>query len=106
ENVSLARRRADAGELAFGTIDSWLIWRLTNGASHATEPTNASRTLLYDVGRLASAEELCDLLGVPMSVLAAVRASRGGCGSACGSHIRTALPILGVAGDQQAALFG
>ena len=106
ENVSLARRRADAGELAFGTIDSWLIWRLTNGASHATEPTNASRTLLYDVGRLAWSEELCDLFGVPMSVLPDVRPSSGEFGIADGAHIGMDLPILGVAGDQQAALFG
>ncbi len=106
ENVSLARRRADAGELAFGTIDSWLIWKLTNGASHVTEPTNASRTLLYDVDRLAWSEELCDMLGVPMSVLPEVRASSGEFGVADGAHVGMDLPILGVAGDQQAALFG
>ena len=106
ENVSLARRRADAGELAFGTIDSWLIWKLTNGASHVTEPTNASRTLLYDIDKLAWSSELCDLFGVPMSVLPEVRPSSGQFGVADGAHIGAALPILGVAGDQQAALFG
>lgn len=106
ENVSLARRRADAGELAFGTIDSWLIWKLTGGASHVTEPTNASRTLLYDVDRLGWSEELCDLFGVPLSVLPEVRPSSGGFGVADGAHIGADLPILGVAGDQQAALFG
>ncbi|MHB1167978.1 MAG: glycerol kinase GlpK [Longimicrobiales bacterium] len=106
ENVSLARRRAEAGELAFGTIDSWLIWKLTNGASHVTEPTNASRTLLYDIDRLGWSSELCDLFGVPMSVLPEVRPSSGEFGVADGAHIGAELPILGVAGDQQAALFG
>ncbi len=106
ENVSLARRRADAGELAFGTIDSWLIWKLTNGASHVTEHTNASRTLLYDIDRLGWSEELCAVFGVPASVLPEVRPSSGEFGVADGAHIGLDLPILGVAGDQQAALFG
>jgi len=106
DNVSLARRRAEAGELAFGTIDSWLMWKLTNGAAHVTEPTNASRTLLYDVDRLAWSEELCDLFGVPMSVLPELRPSSGEFGIADGAHIGADLPILGAAGDQQAALFG
>ena len=106
ENVALARRRADAGELAFGTIDSWLIWKLTKGAQHVTEHTNASRTLLYDIDSLDWSEELCDTFGVPTSVLPEVRASSGEFGAADGSFIGADLPILGVAGDQQAALFG
>ncbi len=106
ENVSLARKRADAGELAFGTIDSWLIWKLTNGASHVTEHTNASRTLLYDLDRRGWSEELCEVFGVPASVLPVVQPSSGEFGTADGAHIGADLPILGVAGDQQAALFG
>ena len=96
--------RAAAGELAFGTIDSWLIWKLTNGAVHATDPTNASRTLLYDIDAHAWSRELCDLLHVPAAMLPEVRPSSGDFGStsAFGPPIR----IMGVAGDQQAALFG
>ena len=106
ENVPLARRRADAGELAFGTIDSWLIWKLTGGRVHATDHTNASRTLLYDINQLDWSDELCDLFGVPRSMLPEVRASSGDFGIADGAHAGTDLPVLGVAGDQQAALFG
>jgi glycerol kinase len=97
---------ADA-DLAIGTIDSWLLWNLTGGDVHATEPSNASRTMLYDIGRLAWSEELCDLFGVPMGALGEVRPSSGRFGV---THERSGLPpgipISGIAGDQQAALFG
>ena len=96
--------RAEKGELAFGTIDSWLIWKLTNGAVHATDPTNASRTLLYDIGAHDWSDALCQLLHVPRSMLPEVRPSAGDFGST--SSFGPTIPILGVAGDQQAALFG
>ena len=100
------RARAEAGELAFGTIDSWLIARLTNGAVHATDPTNASRTLLYHLTDAAWDPWLLDLLGVPRSLLPEVRASAGDFGTSIGEHLGIEVPIAGVAGDQQAALFG
>ena len=102
----LIRRRAEAGELATGTIDSWLIWRLTGGAVHATDPTNASRTLLFDIGSRDWSEELCSLFGVPRGMLPSVRPSSGEFGVAASEHFGFELPIRGVAGDQQAALFG
>ncbi len=99
-----ARTRDD---LAFGTIDSWLIWKLTNGAVHATDPSNASRTMLYDINRLAWSEELCSLLHVPASLLPEVRPSSGRFGTTDpGAFHGLRVPISGVAGDQQAALFG
>jgi glycerol kinase len=100
------RARAERGELAAGTIDSWLIWKLTNGTTHATDPTNASRTLLYDVRRRDWDDELLALFRVPRAVLPEVRPSSGEFGTAAAEHFGTALPVLGVAGDQQAALFG
>jgi glycerol kinase len=100
------RARAEAGELAFGTIDSWLIARLTNGAVHATDPTNASRTLLYHLTDASWDPSLLDLLGVPRSLLPEVRASAGDFGTCVGQHLGIEVPIAGVAGDQQAALFG
>ncbi|HEY4217434.1 MAG TPA: glycerol kinase GlpK [Gemmatimonadaceae bacterium] len=98
--------RYGPGELAVGTIDSWLVWQLTRGAVHATDPTNASRTLLYDINRMAWSAELCDLFGVPMEMLPEVRRSSGDFGVADGSMFGADIPILGIAGDQQAALFG
>jgi glycerol kinase len=100
---SLARR----GRLAFGTVDAWVLWKLTAGRAHATDPTNASRTMLYDIGRLRWDERLLELFGVPASVLPRVLPS-------CGEFGRTRdvpglpddIPIAGIAGDQQAALFG
>jgi glycerol kinase len=92
--------------IAVGTIDSWLIWRLTGGRVHATDPSNASRTLLYDIGERRWSRELCELFGVPMSCLPAVRASSGDFGTTEPSLFGRAIPITGVAGDQQAALFG
>ncbi len=98
---------ADGPDLALGTIDDWLIWNLTGGEVHATDTTNASRTMLYDIGRLAWSEPMADLLGVPISALGEVRPSSGRFGvtsARCG--VPAGIPISGVAGDQQAALFG
>ena len=99
-------RRAERGELAFGTVDSWLVWHLTAGRVHATDPTNASRTLLYDIGAKAWSDALCAEFGVPVAVLPEVRPSMGEFGVAGAEWCGAELPILGVAGDQQAALFG
>lgn len=98
--------RAEAGEVAVGTIDSWLIARLTDGASHVTDPTNASRTMLYNLRDAAWDPVLLDLLGVPRAVLPEIRPSSGHFGHALGAHLGVEAPIGGVAGDQQAALFG
>jgi glycerol kinase len=92
--------------IAAGTIDSWLIWKLTNGAVHATDPTNASRTMLFDINTMRWSAPLCALFGVPEGMLPEVRRSSGPFGVAAAEHLGHALPILGVAGDQQAALFG
>ncbi len=100
------KRRAEAGELAAGTIDTWLIARLTDGAVHATDPTNASRTLLYNLADQRWDPELATLFGVPEALLPEVRRSSGDFGTAGGRHLGQDVPILGVAGDQQAALFG
>ncbi len=94
------------GRLLAGTIDTWLIWKLTGGRVHATDPTNASRTLLYDINRLRWSKELCDLFGVPIEVLPEVRPSAGDFGRTVTSYFGKAIQITGVAGDQQAALFG
>ncbi|HEY0971309.1 MAG TPA: glycerol kinase GlpK [Gemmatimonadales bacterium] len=101
-----AAARAARGELAAGTVDSWLVWRLTGGRVHATEPTNASRTMLYDIDRGEWSRELCDLFGVPMGILPEVRPSAGDFGHTEPEFLGGAVPIAGVAGDQQAALFG
>jgi glycerol kinase len=96
-----------SADLAVGTIDSWLLWKLTGGTVHATEVSNASRTMLFDIRSLAWSHELCDLLGVPMSALPEVYPSSGRFGIvACGVDGIDGLPISGAAGDQQAALFG
>ncbi len=101
-------KQAAAGDLAFGTVDSWLVWALTGGAVHATDPTNASRTMLYDIGDLRWSAELCSIFGVPQSLLPDVRASSGDFGTAKGAllGLDRDVPITGIAGDQQAALFG
>jgi glycerol kinase len=103
---STLRRRAESGELAVGTIDSWLIWRLTGGVTHATDPTNASRTMLFDIDARGWSDELCAIFGVPRAMLPDVRHSSGDFGVAASDHLGTEIPILGVAGDQQAALYG
>jgi glycerol kinase len=104
DHVPGARERARRGELAFGTIDSWLVWNLTQGRVHATDPSNASRTLLFDIHRGDWDDELCALLDVPRQLLPAIVPSSGVCGSA--SIGGATIPIAGIAGDQQAALFG
>ncbi|MEC7525100.1 MAG: glycerol kinase GlpK [Myxococcota bacterium] len=107
ENVDGARARAEAGELAFGTIDSWLVWRLSRGAAHVTDVTNASRTLLYDIHRGVWDEELCGLLHVPMGMLPEVRSCSEVYAKTSGvPGLPDGTPIAGIAGDQQAALFG
>jgi len=100
------RVRAEAGELAMGTIDSWLIARLTGGASHVTDPTNASRTLLYNLREASWDDRMIDLLGVPRALLPSIVPSAGDFGVARGEALGIDVPIGGVAGDQQAALFG
>ncbi|WP_213805559.1 glycerol kinase GlpK [Granulicella sp. dw_53] len=104
KNVEGARTLADAGKLAFGTVDSWLIWKLTQGATHVTDATNASRTMLYNIHTGEWDEELLEIFGVPRSMLPEVVASSGRC--AVTSGILSGIPIAGIAGDQQAALFG
>jgi len=106
DNVPGARARADAGKLAFGTIDTWLLWKLTNHERHVTDVSNASRTMLFNIHTLNWDEELLALFGVPASMLPGVRSS-----SEVYGHVSTSLgiervPIAGIAGDQQAALFG
>ena len=100
------RARAEAGALAFGTIDSWLIYRLTGGAVHATDATNASRTLLWNIHEGVWSPGLCEALAIPPSILPEVRDSAGFFGEVVPAHLGAAVPIFGVAGDQQAALFG
>lgn len=95
-----------SGDLLAGTIDSWLIWNLTRGEVHATDPTNASRTMLFDIGSMRWSAELCDLFGVPEAILPEVRPSSGDFGSTHSELFGSSIPIRGVAGDQQAALFG
>ncbi|WP_375698563.1 glycerol kinase GlpK [Pseudophaeobacter sp. TrK17] len=101
-----ARDRAARGELLFGTIDSFLIWRLTGGASHVTDATNASRTMLYDIREGAWSEEICGLLQVPMAMLPEVKDCAADFGITVPEILGEAVPILGVAGDQQAAGIG
>ena len=98
--------RAARGELLAGTVDTWLIWNLTGGAVHATDPTNASRTMLFDIGALDWSDDLCRMFGVPRRVLPEVRPSSASFGTARSEHFGAEIPIHGVAGDQQAALYG
>lgn len=100
------RPRAERGELAFGTVDSFLLWRLTGGRVHATDVSNASRTLLFDIHRLAWDDELLDIVGVPRAMLPQVRPSSGLFGETERSLFGAPIPIGGIAGDQQAATFG
>ena len=102
DNVSGARARAAAGTLAFGTVDTWLIWHLTRGATHVTDVSNASRTMLFNIHTLEWDEELLRLLDVPRTLLPDVRSSS----EVYGDAVQLRAPIAGVAGDQQAALFG
>ena len=104
DHVPGARVRAEKGELAFGTVDTWLVWKLTNGAVHVTDASNASRTLLYDIHARAWDEDLLRLLGIPRAVLPRVVPSSGVVATTSIGGV--AVPIAGIAGDQQAALFG
>jgi glycerol kinase len=106
DNVSGARARAERGELAFGTIDSFLLWRLTGGRVHATDVTNASRTLLFDIHRQQWDEELLRLIRVPRALLPEVRGSSEVYGETAPGLFEHPIPIGGIAGDQQAALVG
>ena len=104
DNISNARNKADEGELAFGTIDTWLIWKLTNGKHHVTDATNASRTMLYNIHDLEWDNELLKLLDIPINILPKVCESSEIIGEA--EIIGKKIKISGIAGDQQAALFG
>lgn len=107
DNVEGAREKAVKGELLFGTVDTWLIWKLTNGRVHATDYTNASRTMIYNIKKLEWDEKLLSILGIPKSMLPEVKDSSGTFGYAnLGGKGGHRVPIAGVAGDQQAALFG
>lgn len=106
-NVPGARERAEKGELAFGTIDTWLVWKLTHGKKHLTDVTNASRTMLYNIHTQQWDEELLQLFGIPVNMLPEVRSSSEVYGEVSGGLLGSApVPIAGIAGDQQAALFG
>ena len=106
DHVEGARARAEAGELAFGTIDSWLIWKLTGGAVHATDATNAARTLLYNIREGHWDAAICALLNIPESLLPDVRDCAADYGTTDPALLGGAIPIMGVAGDQQAATIG
>ncbi|NHM14255.1 glycerol kinase GlpK [Eggerthellaceae bacterium zg-886] len=106
DNVEGARAAAERGELAFGTVDAWLVWKLTQGAVHATDPTNASRTMLYNIHTGAWDDELLELFGIPRSMMPEVRPSASFFGKTSSPGVIEGIPIMGVAGDQQAALFG
>ncbi|SEG15243.1 glycerol kinase GlpK [Algoriphagus boritolerans] len=106
ENVKGARERAEAGELAFGTVDSWLIWKLTAGKSHLTDITNASRTMLFNIHSQQWDQELLDLFTIPKSMLPEVKTCSEVFCQTAGDVLSVKIPIAGVAGDQQAALFG
>lgn len=106
DHVPGARGRAAAGELAFGTIDSWLVWQLTGGARHVTDASNAARTLLFDIHRQQWDEDLLALFDIPRAVLPSVVASSGVLGECAPAVLGAAIPIAGIAGDQQAATFG
>lgn len=106
DNVEGARERAGTGELAFGTVDSFLLWRLTDGAVHATDASNASRTLLFNIHTQDWDEDLLSLFGVPREMLPDVRDCASDFGTATDEALGGAIPVLGIAGDQQAALIG
>lgn len=106
DNVEGARESAEKGELAFGTVDTWLIWNLTKGRVHVTDYTNASRTMLFNINTLEWDKELCDFFNIPMSMLPEVKKSSTLFGNTDPFVLGGEIPIAGVAGDQQAALFG
>lgn len=106
DHVPGARARAEAGELAFGTVDSWLVWNLTGGERHVTDPSNASRTLMFNIQSGAWDPELLEILRIPPAVLPQVVASSEVYGETAARFLAARVPISGIAGDQQAALFG
>ncbi len=106
EHVPGLERRVRSGEAVFGTVDTWLLFRLTNGKTFATDHTNASRTMLYDIGARAWDERLLRLFGVPRGALGEPRSSSGIFGVCEAEHLGVEIPVAGMAGDQQAALFG
>jgi glycerol kinase len=106
DQVPGAQKRAEAGELVCGTIDTWLIWNLTGGRTHATDVSNASRTMVFDIHRGAWDDDLLALLGIPRSMMAVPVRSSGVVAEADQRHFGAPVPIAGIAGDQQAALFG
>lgn len=106
QNVEGAREKAEKGQLAFGTVDSWLVWNLTGGEKHLTDVTNASRTMLYNIHTLEWDNELLELFEVPKSMLPEVRSSSEVYGETAANILAARIPIAGIAGDQQAALFG
>src|SRR5579883_1690340 len=106
ENVPGARKRAQAGDLIFGNVDTWLIWKLTNGARHVTDVSNASRTMLMDLESGQWDDELLRLFDIPRSMMPEIVPSSGIIGEAAAEHFGREIPIAGIAGDQQAALFG
>ena len=106
DNVSGARAKAEAGELAFGTVDSWLVWKFTRGRVHATDVTNASRTMLFNIRTLEWDKELLDLFKIPLSILPEVKQSSEIYGETATTIFASKIPIAGIAGDQHAALFG
>ncbi len=106
DNVKGARKKAGAGELAFGTVDTWLIWKLTQGKDHLTDITNASRTMLFNINTLKWDEELLRLLDIPEKILPEVKSNSTVFAHTSGKILLDRIPICGVAGDQQAALFG
>jgi glycerol kinase len=106
DNVAGAREKADKGELAFGTVDTWLLWKLTDGKVHATDYSNASRTLIYNIKKLRWDKKMLEALQIPVSMLPKVKPSSGLFGKSRSKFLGAALPITGIAGDQQAALFG
>ncbi|MFT3679972.1 MAG: glycerol kinase GlpK [Ferruginibacter sp.] len=106
DNVAGAREKAAKGELCFGTIDTWLLWKLTNGAAHATDVSNASRTMLCNIHTLQWDDELLQLLDIPGSVLPEIKSSSEVFGYTSGNFSNAKIPVAGIAGDQQSALFG
>jgi len=106
DNVEGARELAQNGKLAFGTVDTWLIWKLTNGELHITDATNASRTLIYNIHELKWDDELLQILDIPSEILPQVKDSSEVYGTTAAEHFAAEIPISGIAGDQQAALFG
>ena len=106
DNVPGAREKAEAGKLRFGTVDSWLVWQLTRGEVHVTDVTNASRTMLFNINTLEWDDELLSMLGIPRSMMPAVKSSSEVYGYTKTTIFAHEVPIAGIAGDQQAALFG